>query len=67
MLAPLNVVVCSHRLGDAAAHVEDLLKARFEQSLGIAQKLALADPTSAQAQRDLSISKLGDVRSSSRS
>lgn len=70
ILAPLNVVVCLHQLGDAAEQVGYLMKARFEQSLGIAQKLAQADPPPPpKTQRDLSISliKLGDVRSSSRS
>jgi hypothetical protein len=38
-------------------------RARFEQSLGIRQKLAQENPTSAEAQRDLgvSLSRLGDV------
>jgi Flp pilus assembly protein TadD len=38
-------------------------KARFEEGLGIARKLAQVNPTSAEAQRDVSISldRLGDV------
>jgi tetratricopeptide (TPR) repeat protein len=52
-------------LGDVATKAGDLAgaRARYEEGLGIARKLAQANPTSAQAQGDVgvSLSKLGDV------
>jgi len=52
-------------LGDVLVEAGDLKLARerFEQSLGIAQRLAKVNPSSAEAQRDVSVSlnKLGGV------
>ena len=56
-----------NELGDAAVAAGDLpgARARYEESLAIQRKLARDNPTSAQAQRDLSIS-LDELEATSR-
>ena len=63
--AQRDVSVSLDNLGDMALEAGDLAgaRARYEEDLAIARRLAQANPISAQAQRDLGISlnKLGNV------